>query len=257
MRPNGFKAALGSRQTLLGVVAGMGESYCADILGGSPFDWVLIDGEHSPCDTRTVLHQLQALAAHRREAAFRSATLTPANVTQWLDIGVQTLVAPMIENAPQAAALVAATRYPPDGHRGVGSALSRAAEWGRCADYLSRANAQICVVAQIESPAGLADVEAIAATQGIDAILIGPSDLAARMGHPGHSGHPAVQDAIDQIIHRTRASGKPVGTFVSEPTDAQRYASLGCSFMIVGSDTRIFAKALDDTAAAFRKAVSA
>jgi 2-keto-3-deoxy-L-rhamnonate aldolase RhmA len=112
-------------------------------------------------------------------------------------------------------------------------------------------------VAQIESRAGLAEVEAIAGTQGVDAILIGPSDLAARMGHPGESGHPEVQDAIDQIIERTLASGKPVGTFVTDPLDAQRYARMGCSFMIVGSDTRIFAKALDETASAFREAVSA
>jgi 4-hydroxy-2-oxoheptanedioate aldolase len=249
--PNRFKDALASRRMQIGIVAGLSDPYCTDILGGAPFDWILIDGEHSPCDTRSVLGQLQVLAAHQRAVAFRSGMLSAAAVTQWLDIGVQTLVAPMVESAAQATALVTATRYPPNGRRGVGPALSRSAAWGRHADHLSRANEDVCVVAQIESPAGVDNVEAIA-DAGVDAILVGPSDLAAAMGYPGNAGHRAVKETVDGIVRRTLARGKPVGTFVADAAAARRYAELGCTFLIVGVDTRILAKALDDTAATFR-----
>ena len=163
---------------------------------------------------------------------------------------------PNVESAEEAASLVAATRYPPVGRRGVGPTLARAANWGRREDYLDRANAEICVVAQIESSEGIASIDRIAATQGIDGILVGPSDLAASVGHLGNHAHPEVKEAIECIVRRTLAQGKAAGMFVSDKASAQRHAKLGCTFLIVGTDTGFFAKVLDETAAAFQAALA-
>ncbi|MGE0799048.1 MAG: aldolase/citrate lyase family protein [Lautropia sp.] len=255
---NPFKQALLARRLQIGLVLGLGDAYCADLVGGADFDWLLIDGEHSPTDPRHVLAQLQVLAVHRAEPAFRpSGGEAPSAMTRWLDLGVRTLVVPMVDSARQAAEWVAATRYPPTGRRGVGSALSRAAAWGRDDRHLAEADDAICVIAQIETPAGVEAAEAIARVDGIDGVLIGPSDLAATSGHRGAPDHPEVRSAITTVITRTLAAGKAAGLFVGDPEAAARYAALGCTFLIVGTDTRVLARALDDTAGRFRAALGA
>jgi 4-hydroxy-2-oxoheptanedioate aldolase len=256
MATNGFKQGLQTRRMQIGIVAGMSDPYCTDILGGAPFDWVLIDGEHSPSDPNALLRQSQVLAGHRREIAFRPPRYAGESLGLWLDMGIRTLVIPNVESVAEAASLVAATRYPPVGRRGVGPALARAAGWGRQKDYLVGADAQICVIAQIESPEGIASIDGIAATPGIDGILVGPSDLGASLGHPGDSAHPKVVDAIDTALGGALAQGKAAGMFVSDAASAQRYARQGCTFLVIGTDTGLFAKALDERIVAFREALA-
>ncbi|RBH33898.1 4-hydroxy-2-oxo-heptane-1,7-dioate aldolase, partial [Pseudomonas sp. MWU13-2860] len=144
---------------------------------------------------------------------------------------------PMVQSAADAAQAVAATRYPPRGIRGVGSALARASRWNRVPDYLTRADSEICVLVQVETRRGLAELDAIAATDGVDGVFIGPADLAADMGHPGRPDHPNVRAAIDDAIVRIQRHGKAAGILMADEAQARRLLELGARFVAVGVDT--------------------
>jgi len=139
--------------------------------------------------------------------------------------------------------MVKACRYPPHGVRGVGAALARASDFGRITDYLHTANREICVLLQIESRAGLANLEAIANTEGVDGVFIGPADLAADMGYLGNPGAPEVVAAVEDAIKRIKALGKPAGIMSSDPAMIDRALSLGAGFVAVGSDVGLLSKA--------------
>jgi 4-hydroxy-2-oxoheptanedioate aldolase len=119
---------------------------------------------------------------------------------QYLEIGAQTLLVPMVETPEQAARIVAATRYPPKGIRGVGSALARASRWNQVEGYLQRCEEEICVLVQIESLKGLQNLSSICAVDGVDGVFFGPADLSASMGLLGRSTEPEVQAALDEGI---------------------------------------------------------
>jgi 4-hydroxy-2-oxoheptanedioate aldolase len=236
---NQFKADLRQPGARIGLWLGLADSYSAEICAGAGFDWLLIDGEHSPNDLRSVLQHLQAIAPYRSHPVVRPVVGDPAIIKQLLDVGAQTLLVPMVDTAEQAARLVAATRYPPVGIRGVSSALSRASRFARVPDYLTRADDSICLLLQIESLAGLANVSAIAETEGVDGVFIGPADLSASMGHLGNPGHPEVQAAIEGAIAKILAAGKAPGILMADEKLARRYIDLGCRFIAVGTDVTL------------------
>jgi 4-hydroxy-2-oxoheptanedioate aldolase len=173
-------------------------------------------------------------------------------IKQLLDIGAQTLLVPMVDSAAQAAELVRAMRYPPSGIRGVGSALARASRWNSVPGYLDQADEQMCLLVQIENLDGLAALDAIAATEGVDGVFIGPADLSAAMGHRGNPGHPEVQAAIEDAIARIRRAGKAAGILSADETLARRYLELGCAFVAVGVDTSLLMKSLQALAGRFK-----
>ncbi|WP_071286756.1 HpcH/HpaI aldolase family protein [Mycolicibacterium llatzerense] len=220
----------------IGLWLGLANAYSAELCATLGFDWLLIDAEHAPNTVRTVLHQLQAISGTASTAVVRPPTTDADTIKRYLDIGARHLLLPMIDNAEQARDAVAASRYPPHGIRGVGSALARASEWGGQTDYLATANTGLCLIAQIETPAAVAAVDDIARTDGIDAIFVGLSDLAATMGHLGRPAHPDVQSAFAHVVARARHAGKPVGTLATSPTLAQSAERYGCSFIAVGTD---------------------
>jgi 4-hydroxy-2-oxoheptanedioate aldolase len=166
-----------------------------------------------------------------------------ALVKQMLDIGATTLLVPMVDTAEQARAVVAATRDPPLGGRGVGSAVGRASQWSARADYLQVADDEICLLVQAETVAALHNLADICAVDGVHGVFIGPADLAASMGHRGNPGHPEVQAAIEGAMKTIIASGKAAGTLTSDPALARRYLDLGCRFVAVGVDVLLFANA--------------
>jgi 4-hydroxy-2-oxoheptanedioate aldolase len=168
-----------------------------------------------------------------------------------LDLGVQSLLVPYVQNAEEARRAVAATRYPPAGIRGVAT-TTRASRYGRVKDYLGRAHEEICVIVQVETRAALAGLEAIAAVEGVDALFIGPSDLAADMGHLGNHAHPEVRAAMDDAIGRIRATGRAAGTLTAVEADARRWLDLGCNLLAVGSDAGILARQADALALKFK-----
>ncbi|WP_148254759.1 HpcH/HpaI aldolase family protein [Aidingimonas lacisalsi] len=240
---NRFKQRLADETTQFGCWAGFGNAYATEVLATTGFDWLLIDGEHAPNTVPSVLAQLQAVAAYDPAPVVRLVNHDPALIKQVLDIGAQTLMVPMVDEARQAEALVRAMQYPPRGDRGIGGGLIRATRWGSCADYLSRAQDDLCLIAQVESRQSLDNLAAIAAVEGVDALFIGPYDLSAGLGHPGNPGHPEVQAAIDDAIRTIQAAGKAVGILATDPDDARRYRNMGCHFVAVGIDVMLLKQA--------------
>lgn len=252
MPVNTFKQRLLAREAQVGLWLGLADPYCAELAANAGFDWLLIDGEHAPNDLRSLLGQLQAVAPYPAQPIIRPPIGDPVLIKQLLDIGVQTLLVPMVDSAAQAAELVRAMRYPPFGIRGVGSALARASRWNSIPGYLDKADEQMCLLVQIENLDGLANLDAIAAVEGVDGVFIGPADLSAAMGHRGNPGHPEVQAAIEDAITRIRRAGKAVGILSADEALARRYLELGCSFVAVGVDTSLLMKALQSLAGRFK-----
>lgn len=249
---NRFKQALKENRPHIGLWLGFADPYCAEICAGAGFDWVLLDGEHAPNDVRSLLGQLQAVAPYPVHPVVRPVEGNTALIKQLLDIGAQTLLIPMVESAEQAAALVAAMRYPPAGVRGVGGPLARASRWNRVPAYQQQADEHMCLLVQVESRKGLDNLDAIARVEGVDGVFIGPADLSASMGHGINPGHPDVQRAIEDGIARIRASGKAAGILSVDEALARRYLALGCTFVAVGVDVSLLVQATRKLAERFK-----
>lgn len=250
---NAFKQMLKLKRLQVGLFVGLANAYSMEILATAGFDWLLIDGEHAPNNPASVLPQLQAAAPYPVQVVVRPVNHDAALIKQYLDIGAQTLLVPMVESVAEAAALVRAVRYPPHGIRGVGTSLARAARWSGVKDYVKHADQQICLIVQIESRPGLANLDAILTVEGVDGVFIGPADLAASMGYIGQSGHREVKAAIEDALTRIAASGKAAGVFVSEPEMAQHYRDCGASFIAVGGDTSLLRNAALELASSFHE----
>ena len=256
---NSFKQRLSSGQAQIGLWLGLADAYSAELAANAGFDWLLIDGEHAPNDLRSLLAQLQAIAPYAQQLGVSQPIIRPpvgdaVLIKQLLDIGVQTLLVPMVESAEQAGELVRAMRYPPQGIRGVGSALARASRWNSIPGYLDQADEQMCLLVQIENVEGLANLDAIAAVDGVDGVFIGPADLSAAMSHRGNPGHPEVQAAIEDAIVRIRRAGKAAGILSADETLARRYIELGAAFVAVGVDTSLLMRSLQSLCAKFKDA---
>lgn len=248
---NRFKARLAAGDLQVGLWSVMGDALAAEVCAGAGFDWMLLDIEHAPNDLRTILSQLQALAAYDTHPVVRPRSSDPDAIKQLLDLGVQTFLVPMVESGDQAASLARAVRYPPDGIRGVGAGLARASRWMRIGGYLQRADAEVCLLVQIESRRGLENLEEIATIPGVDGVFIGAADLAADMGHLGQPGQPEVVSAIDDAIARLRALGRPIGALSVDETVARGLVDKGCTFVAVGADVQLLARGADRLARAF------
>jgi len=249
MPQNTFKQAL-ARATdadlpppQLGLFMGLGHPVSAEILATCGFDFLLIDAEHGLTDLRGIQAQLQAIAAYPVPCLVRPPNHDPATIKQLLGVGVQTLLMPMVESADQAHQLVRAVRYPPRGMRGVGTGLERGARWNAIADYFSQADAQTCLIVQIESRQALTQLDAIAQVEGVDAVFLGPSDLAASLGHLGQPGHPEVKQAIQDALQRIRQHGKAAGVFCADPALVEPYRASGAAFLALGADTGLLRSA--------------
>jgi 4-hydroxy-2-oxoheptanedioate aldolase len=254
MPTNVFKRALREGRPQIGLWVGLADAYAAELLATTGFDCLVIDAEHAPNDPRSVLGQLQAIAPYPVHPIVRPVCGSAELIKQYLDIGAQTLIVPMVETAAQAKDVVAATRYPTRGVRGVGSALARASRWNRIDDYLRRSDAEMCVLVQVESVAGMANLESIAAVEGVDGIFFGPADLAASMGLLGRPADPAVQAAISRGIAAVIRAGKAAGTLTPDRKLAREYLNQGALFVAVGADTSLLIKAAQELAVEFTDA---
>ncbi len=257
---NLFKQALKERHPQIGLWMGLANDYTAEICALAGFDWLVIDGEHSPNDLQAVLAQLKTIAAYPgSHAVARVPVGDTALIKQYLDLGAQNILVPMVDTPEQAAQLVQAMRYPQDdGQGGVrGMAGARASRWGHYADYYKRANEEVCLIVQVESRLGLQNLDAIAATPGVDGVFIGPADLSASMGHVGNPAHPDVQTAIEGAIARILQAGKAPGILTADEALAKHYLALGAVFVAVGLDTQILMKQTNALAARFKASVTA
>ncbi len=257
---NTFKQALRERRPQIGLWMGLASAYTAEICALAGFDWLVIDGEHAPNDLSSIQAQLQALAAYPGSHPVTRVPLgETALIKQYLDLGAQNILVPMVDTAAQAAQLVQAMRYPQDdGQGGVrGMAGARASRWGHYPDYFKRANQEVCLLVQVESREALKNLDAIAATPGVDGVFIGPADLSASMGHVGNAAHPEVQAAIEDAIARILKAGKAPGILSPDRQLAAHYLSLGALFVAVGLDTQLLMRHTSDLAAHFKTEVIA
>ena len=237
--PNSFKRDLLAGKRLIGCWSSLSNAITTEALGLAGFDWILLDGEHSPNDVGTFIPQLMALKDSASAPIVRPASNNLVEIKRLLDAGFYNFLVPFVESVDEARRAVAATRYPPQGVRGV-AVSQRSNRYGTVPDYFRDINAQICVMVQIESRAGMASAREIAALDGVDCVFVGPSDLAAALGHLGNPGDPEVQAAIASVFADARACGKPSGILAPVEADARRYLALGATFVGVGSDLGVF-----------------
>lgn len=249
---NRFKRTLQQATPLYGLWLGLPHSSCAEIAAGAGFDWLLIDCEHAPYSLMDVQQHLQAIAPYDVPAIVRPVEGRTAVLKQLLDIGAQTFLVPMVDSVEQAAQLVRDVRYPPDGIRGLGTSMARAAHWNGIPDYLTKANQEICLIVQAESVSALEQLEDIVEVDGVDAVFIGPSDLSASMGHIGNPGHPEVVEAIERGFASIKQAGKAAGVLAVDPKLAEHYVKLGANFVGVGVDASLLATSVRNLAAQFK-----
>ncbi|MGC2941411.1 MULTISPECIES: HpcH/HpaI aldolase family protein [unclassified Brevibacterium] len=229
-------AGLAEGEYLAGMWVCSGSPVAAEIAAASGMQWVLIDAEHSPIGLETTLSLLRAMNGYPATPVVRVPVNDRVLIKQYLDLGAQNLLVPMVDTKTDAEAAVASVRYPPKGVRGVGSALARASRWNAVDGYLGRAEELVSLTVQIESATAVDNAAEIAAVDGIDGVFVGPSDLAASMGLLGQQTHPDVTAAVTRTFEAVRAAGKPVGVNAFDPDQARKYLEAGASFVLVGAD---------------------
>jgi len=240
---NPFKKALAEGEMQFGCWLGLADAFSAELMGQAGFDWLVVDGEHGPNDLRSILSQLQVLASTDAHPVVRLPVGESYMIKQVLDAGAQTVLVPMVESGDQARQLVRDVTYPPHGDRGVGYALTRASRFSTIADYGTTADAQICLLVQVENLKGLAALDDILAVEGVDGVFIGPADLAADMGHMGNAAHADVQEAIMDALRRIKAAGKAPGILSTRDEMTNDSIAAGAQFVAVSADVLLLGQA--------------
>lgn len=240
-----------SERALIGMWSCSGSALVTEVAAGSGLDWLLIDMEHSANTLESTLLQLQVVAAYPITPVVRVPSNDTVAIKQVLDLGAQNLIVPMVSSVDEARSAVAATRYPPHGVRGVGSALARSARWNRVDGYLQDSEKHVSLTVQIETAAGVEAAADIAAVEGVDAVFVGPSDLSASMGLLGQQTHPEVVAAVERVFEAVRRSGTRVGVNAFDPQAADGYIASGADFVAVGADVAMLARASEALATRF------
>ena len=225
----------------------------AEAVGCAGFEWGVIDMEHTPLDMMDIVHLMQAVGNTKMLPVLRVPWNDTVTVKRVLDAGAATLLFPFVQNAAEAQRAVAATRYPPEGVRGM-AGMSRGSRFGTVPNYYQTANANIGVIVQLETPAAMNELEAIAAVPGVDALFLGPADLSGAMGHVGQLTHPEVMAAMAQAVTRCHALGKPVGTVGGTVEVVQQYRAMGFDYVAVASDLGLLMRGALAAVAALRGA---
>lgn len=252
LQRNEFKHAIAAGKLQIGLWNSLCSNIVTEIVCYSGFDWLLLDTEHSPNELPAVMAQLQSVQRGTATPIVRPAWNDTVLIKRILDIGAQSILVPFVQNAEEAKRAVAATRYPPEGIRGI-TGSGRASRFGRTKDYLKKANSEICLLVQTETREALDQLEAIASVEGVDGVFVGPADLSASFGHIGNPQHPEVQEAIENVAKRLKKIGKPAGILTPVEEEARRYIEWGYTFVAVGSDLGLVAKGADTLAAKFKK----
>jgi len=255
MQTNLFLRAIKKREPQAGLWISLCSNYAADVVATAGFDWALLDMEHSPNEIGIVLSQMQALTAGNTSAIARPMWNDPVTVKRLMDVGAQSLLFPMVQSVEEAKLAVSATRYPPEGIRGV-SGVQRANHFGRVTDYFDQVHNETCVLIQIETMHALEQVEKIAKVDGVDGVFFGPADLSADMGKLGKVNDVQLWEHIGNAAKVVEAVGKPAGTLVLDAEKAARLFNNGFSFVACGSDLGLLARGADNLIAQVRKGIN-
>ena len=249
---NKFKESVLNKNITYGIWNGLVDTVTGEILACAGFDWILIDGEHAPFDIRTIQAQMQVLSTYDVQIIVRPPVGNNVLIKQLMDIGVQSLLVPMVETKEQAKELVKAMRYPPEGIRGVGTALARASKWNQVDNYFADANNEMCLVCQIESVEGIKNIEAILTVDGVDGVFIGPADLGASMGYLGQPNHPEVKEEVSKAIKLIKKYNKTAGFLSTSKETIDYYVSQGANMVGIGIDTLLLSKAAKQLAETYK-----
>jgi 4-hydroxy-2-oxoheptanedioate aldolase len=191
--------------------------------------------EHVPIEIADLAQILRAIGCTPADAVVRLAWNDQVLVKRALDAGAQTIMLPFVQTAEEARQAVSYAKYPPDGVRGV-AAVHRGSRFGRAADYLKRANDEVAVIVQLETPEAISRLPEIAAVPGVDALFVGPGDLSAAMGHIGNIAHSEVQALIEKAAKDAHSAGKPIGIVGPNPDMVRRFIDYGYDFTAIASD---------------------
>lgn len=254
---NAFKKAMAEKRTQYGLWVSLLGPLTTEICAAAGFDWLLLDGEHTPNDPMNLLQQAQIISAYPgvhviARLPMGHGYVGQALIKQYLDVGIQTLLVPMVETAEQARQLVRYMRYPPEGIRGM--AATRASGWGRNPGYAKEANREVCLLVQVETQEGVKNVDEIAAVEGVDGVFIGPSDLSAAFGHVGDPWHADMEKMHVDLFARIRKAGKAIGILTLDETLARKHIDMGANFIAVGTDSNLMVKATSGLRARFKDA---
>jgi 2-keto-3-deoxy-L-rhamnonate aldolase RhmA len=243
MRENRTKARMAAGQPALGMSLTIPDAFVAEMVGAAGFDFVFIDTEHSPITIDQLQIMLVALRTSPSTTFVRPVSNDPGLIKQILDLGAEGVVVPEIHDAASAAAVVAATRYPPLGRRGFGPRRAARLEGGR-PNYLRRADQEVAAFVMIEHPDAVADIDAILNTPGLDGIMVGPADLAAGMGHLLELDHPEPAAAIERVFEACQRHSFPFGIFAAAEASARTWVGRGARFVTIGSDVQFLDQGL-------------
>ena len=241
IRPNLFKQGLRARKKQPGIWLTLESPNVTEIIAGAGYSWMLLDMEHTSLDLSQVADHIRAAQGGTAELMVRMPWNDSIMFKRLLDTGVRTFMVPYVQSAEEAQRAVAATRYPPQGIRGV-SGTSRATAWGRIKEYAQKYQEAHCIVVQIESPVAIAAIPQIGAVDGVDGLFVGPNDLAASMGLFGKTGAPEVKAAIAQALRAIEATGKAPGILNFVPAESRELSKMGYDFIAVGGDTHMIAR---------------
>ncbi|MHA3916479.1 HpcH/HpaI aldolase family protein [Halovulum sp. GXIMD14793] len=240
-----FKAALARGDRQIGLWVSLCSNYTADVLADIGYDWLLVDMEHSPNDMASVLSQLQALKAGTSTAIVRPAWNDPVMIKRVLDLGPDGILLPMVQSPEEAAAAVAACRYPPQGVRGVAGGI-RGSRFGRDKGYFQKVVENTAILVQVETHEAMGQVEAIATVDGVDGVFFGPADIAASLGQLGQLSDDGLWDSILEAAAKVHNLGKPTGTLIGEPTRVEQCFQGGMRFVACGTDLGILASGAEN-----------
>jgi 4-hydroxy-2-oxoheptanedioate aldolase len=249
---NSFKRAIKNKQQQIGLWSHLCSNISTEILADCGFDWLLLDMEHSPNELPDIVSQLQAMQGSKTSAIVRPPWNDMVVLKRLLDVGVQTVLIPYVQTEQEARDAVSFCNYPPHGVRGYAGA-PRASHYGRVKDYARHAHEEICVLVQVETMEGIANLEAIANVPGIDGVFIGPGDLSAAMGHLGNPKHPDVVKATVDAFQVILKCGKAPGVLIGDETIAKHFADNGGLFVAVGADQNLLRDSATALASRFKR----
>jgi 2-dehydro-3-deoxy-L-rhamnonate aldolase len=229
---------LNSGCPVYGITATIPDPFVAEILAAQPFDYIMVDTEHSPMSAYQLQTQLIALRTSSASVLVRVAESAPSIVGAVLDLGADGVVTPHIDTPADCERVVRAALYPPRGHRGIGP--RRAARLQGRDHYFAHANDTVAVWVMIESSCGVQNIDDIIAVEGLGGVIIGAADLSASLGHLNDAGHRDVTSAIDLIARRCSAAGMPFGMYARSPAEAETLLSQGARIISIGSDLMFF-----------------
>lgn len=231
-----FRGRCTSGKVAIGTFAGIPHPVAIEVTAAAGIDFLCIDWEHAQISRERIEDLIRASDVHGVPAMVRVPGHAPESIAAVLDAGAAGVLVPRVSTTEQARAAVQATRYPPMGSRGVGP--GRAAAYGyRIPDYLAAANDKLLLAIQVETAEGLANIDAIAAVDGVDVIFIGPGDLSVSIDAMGPANAAKLNAAIETIARAARAAGRTVGLFRPSPDDIGAWMKSGIRFFILASDT--------------------